>query len=66
LPAEAFAACLESNRHREAVLADFTEARAAGVRGTPTFFVNGRQIVGAQPLRRAVQQALAEAAAKQP
>ena len=64
LPAEPFAACVESNRHRDAVLADFSEARAAGVRGTPTFFVNGRQIVGAQRIQvfqKAVQDALAGA-----
>ena len=69
LPAEPFAACLESTRHRDAVLADFAEGRAAGVRGTPTFFVNGRQLVGAQPLpvfRKAVQDALAAGAGKQP
>jgi protein-disulfide isomerase len=49
LPADSFASCLESGRYREAVKADAAEARAAGVRGTPTFFVNGRRLVGAQP-----------------
>jgi protein-disulfide isomerase len=29
--------------------ADDADARALGVKGTPTFFVNGRRIVGAQP-----------------
>ena len=51
------------------MLADFAEGRAAGVRGTPTFFVNGRQLVGAQPLQvfqKAVQDALADGAGKQP
>ena len=69
LPAEPFAACLESTRHRDAVLADFAEGRAAGVRGTPTFFVNGRQLVGAQRsqvFQKAVQDALADGAGKQP
>ena len=47
LPAEPFAACFESNRHRDAVLADFAEGRAAGVKGTPTFLVNGAGL-GAQ------------------
>ncbi len=61
LPSESFAACLESGRHREAVKADAAEGRAGGARGTPTFFVNGRRIVGAQPIeafREAVQDAL--------
>jgi protein-disulfide isomerase len=69
LPTEPFAACLESNRHRDAVKADVVEARAAGVRGTPTFFVNGRRLVGAQPLQvfqKTVQDALADGAGKQP
>jgi protein-disulfide isomerase len=69
LPAEPFAACLESARHRDAVLADFAEGRAGGVQGTPTFFVNGRRLVGAQRLQafqKAVQDALADAAGKQP
>ena len=69
LPAEPFAACLESTRHRDAVMADFAEGRAAGVRGTPTFFVNGRRLVGAQPFQvfqKAVQDALADGAGKQP
>ena len=51
------------------MLADLAEARAAGVRGTPTFFVNGRRLVGAQPLQvfqKAVQDALAGGAGKQP
>ena len=29
--------------------ADDADAKALGVKGTPTFFVNGRRIVGAQP-----------------
>lgn len=69
LPTEPFAACLESARYRDAVRADLAEGRAAGVRGTPTFFVNGRRLVGAQPIqtfRAAVQDALAQAAGKQP
>ena len=66
LPAEPFATCLESSRHREAVLADFTEGRAAGVQGTPTFFVNDRKIAGVQLLRKAVQDALADGVQKKP
>ncbi len=32
------------------VEADIAEAKKAGVQGTPTFFVNGERLVGAQPL----------------
>ena len=68
LPAELFAACVESTRYRDAVKADAAEARAAGVRGTPTFFVNGRRLVGVQPFQvfqKAVQDALADGPGKQ-
>ena len=46
-----------------AVAADDTEAARHGVTGTPTFFVNGRKILGAQPLAKfqaGVERALAE------
>ena len=70
LPAESFAACLDSGRYRAAVKADAAEGQAEGVRATPTFFVNGRRIVGAQPIeafREAVNGALADSApAKRP
>lgn len=61
LDKDAFTACFDSSRHKDAVGADMAEGRALGVTGTPTFFVNGRKLVGAQPveaLREAVQSAL--------
>lgn len=63
----AFSACLEAGRYRRAVDGDVAEGRALGVTGTPTFFVNGRRMVGAHPIetfREAVQDALADAARK--
>ena len=30
--------------------ADIADAKTLGVKGTPAFFVNGRQVIGAQPL----------------
>ncbi len=35
-----------------AVAADDAEALRLGVTGTPTFFVNGRRVIGAQPLAK--------------
>jgi protein-disulfide isomerase len=61
VPADSFAACLDGGRHRAAVKADAAEAHAVGVRGTPTFFVNGRRLVGAQPFeafRSVIEQVL--------
>jgi protein-disulfide isomerase len=54
--------CLDSRSFAAAVEADVSQGRALGVRSTPTFFVNGQILVGAQPLdafRRAVDEALA-------
>lgn len=45
-----FTACLDSDRHAEAVQADLSEGLGFGVGGTPTFFIDGQAFVGAQPL----------------
>jgi protein-disulfide isomerase len=50
LDEEAFDECLNSGQYTEEVLADFQEGQAYGVTGTPTFFINGVRLVGAQPL----------------
>jgi protein-disulfide isomerase len=44
-----FAACLDDPATSDEVLADFTEGQRLSVSGTPTFFINGRRVVGAQP-----------------
>ena len=47
--------------------ADVAEGRAIGLKGTPTFLVNGNVIVGAHPIevfREAVRDALKETRAK--
>jgi len=57
-----FNACLEGRRKAEVVAAHQAEALSNGVRGTPTFLINGRQIVGAQPyavFKSAIEDALA-------
>lgn len=48
----------------DAVRADFQEGQSFGVTGTPTFVVNGRVVVGAQPLEvfeEVIETALTEA-----
>jgi protein-disulfide isomerase len=49
LDMDAFEACLQERRYQEEVEADFDFAARLGVRSTPTFFINGIAIVGAQP-----------------
>ncbi len=49
LDMEKFTACVESGRYSEEVQADFQYASNLGVRSTPTFFINGLPVVGAQP-----------------
>lgn len=44
-----FNTCLDSGAAAATVAQDVKDGQAAGVNGTPTFFVNGKQIVGAQP-----------------
>lgn len=64
LEREAFTACLTGGRFRDAVEQDVSEGKALGVTGTPTFFINGRRLVGAQPVeafQEAVRAALDEA-----
>jgi protein-disulfide isomerase len=45
-----FEECLTGGRHSEAVDADLQEGIGFGVNATPTFFLNGYPISGAQPL----------------
>lgn len=61
LSREAFTRCLDERRFAKAVEADVAEGRALGVRGTPTFLINGQALVGAQPaeaFRAAIRDAL--------
>lgn len=45
-----FNKCLDSNATQDVVKNDETYGTSVGVSGTPTFYLNGKQIVGAQPL----------------
>lgn len=49
LDTDEFTACMDEQRHMSRIAADYQEAQALGVRGTPAFFINGRPISGAQP-----------------
>jgi len=49
LDVAAFRECMSSERYRENIEEDLAEGQRRGVRGTPTFFINGRMVVGAQP-----------------
>ncbi|MCX8072918.1 MAG: thioredoxin domain-containing protein [Candidatus Binatia bacterium] len=44
-----FAECLKTKPHSAAIDRDLEEGTAAGVNGTPAFFINGRMLSGAQP-----------------
>jgi protein-disulfide isomerase len=45
-----FKAAMDSNKYEAQVSADMAESTRVGVNGTPTFFINGRSLVGAQPV----------------
>jgi protein-disulfide isomerase len=44
-----FKAALDSGKYKKQVEDDAKLAASVGATGTPTFYVNGKQIVGAQP-----------------
>lgn len=45
-------AALESKKHEKTVQADQAVAAEVGARGTPSFFINGRPLRGAQPVEK--------------
>lgn len=49
MDATKFAACLNDDAVRARVLTDADEGQRVGIRGTPSFLVNGKLLVGAQP-----------------
>jgi protein-disulfide isomerase len=55
LDSEALLECYESGRYETEVQADLQYGAGLGVSGTPTFFINGIPLVGAQPLLRFVE-----------
>jgi protein-disulfide isomerase len=63
LDEQIFATCLDSGRGSKIVEQDAADGDAAGVTGTPSFFINGRPLSGALPFD-AFKQAIEEALAK--
>ncbi|MBW2986651.1 DsbA family protein [Candidatus Woesearchaeota archaeon] len=51
LDLDKFNECMKSGRYVEEIAKDFEDGAKAGVYGTPTFFINGRTIIGPKPLR---------------
>lgn len=49
VPPDRFVQCLDSGHFRALVEADVLEGRHAGIRGTPTFFINSQPLEGAAP-----------------
>ncbi len=64
LDVERFEEDLKSARYEGVVQSDFREGQDLGISGTPTFYINGRVIVGLQTLEtfeRAIEEAEREA-----
>lgn len=62
LDAKRFADCLDGGRGKAGVELDKRDGNRLGVTGTPTFFINGRRLSGAQPLesfKKAIDEELA-------
>ena len=63
LDVEWFESSFKGSKYEDVVEQVFREAQDAGIQGTPTFFINGRILVGAQPLE-AFEQLIEEELAK--
>jgi protein-disulfide isomerase len=44
-----FNSCLDNGEAAEAVKQDLTAGQGAGINGTPTVFIGGKEVIGAQP-----------------
>lgn len=49
LDVERFTQCLDSKKYEEEVRQDIQQAEEAGIKGTPSFIINGRVLTGAVP-----------------
>jgi protein-disulfide isomerase len=58
-----FGDCVESSKYREQIKKDLTDGISEGVRGTPSFLINDRLVIGAQQFsffQQAIETALNE------
>jgi len=63
LDSDSFNTCLDSERYLDKLAADVDEGRQRGVRGTPSFLIDGKLVVGYQPFeefRVHIEEALSE------
>jgi protein-disulfide isomerase len=49
LDPKGFGRCLDSGKYQAAVQSDVEDGTRLGITGTPTYFINGRVLVGAAP-----------------
>lgn len=52
LDSNSFRDCLTSGEYAQAIKDDFALGQKVGISGTPSFFINGRKLVGAQPFEK--------------
>ncbi|MBP9681243.1 MAG: DsbA family protein [Bacteriovorax sp.] len=45
-----FKSCLDSSKHKAVIDNDMAEGQKIGIKSTPTFFINGKLVSGAQPI----------------
>jgi protein-disulfide isomerase len=60
---ENFNQCLNTGKYKDKAMEWFNQAKEAGIKGTPTFFINGQEIVGNQPyniFEETIEQALTQ------
>ncbi len=50
LDVDQFSTCLTTNKYNSEIQSDISDGKSYGVEGTPTFFINGKNLVGAVPL----------------
>lgn len=58
-----FKKCLGDQKYKDKIKKDYEGGASIGVNGTPTFFINGKQIIGAQPysvFEKAIEEALSQ------
>ena len=67
LDMDRFHAAIQARKHAAHIQADMAAGNAVGAQGTPTFFINGKKLVGAQPIdafKQLIDAELAAAVAK--